>query len=356
MNAPTSVKIARLLYLMVCQSVGLTLALSTRGESWELPAWMGIFGGLLVGGFFILVESLMKGFSLRGFSTATFGLLVGLFCAFLLTRVGFSEILGTALSRSFEVQERQLTDTVSLGISVTLYASLGFLGAVLALRSGRDDFAFILPYVRFRQDSSTGQPVVLDAEAVMDGRVPGVLRSGFIHGRLVVPRFVLDELERLAESDSKARSQQARRGLDMLDQMQQARDIQITIEEVRDVASDETMNGRLMDTTELLGARLMTSDDQRSKVARLRGLETLNLNELSAALRPVLAVGERLRLALVRPGKEEHQAVGYLEDGTMIVVNQAAKLIGTTRDVVVISTLQTQAGQLVFAELADSGR
>lgn len=351
MNAPTSVKIARLLYLLVCQAAGLTLALSTRGEAWEIPVWIGIFGGLLVGGFFILVESLMKGFSLRGFSTATFGLLVGLFCAFLLTRVGFSEILGTALSRGFGVEDRQLSDTVALGISVTLYASLGFLGAVLALRSGRDDFAFILPYVRFRQDSSSGQPVVLDAAASMDGRVLGVLRSGFIHGRLVVPRFVLDELERLAESDSKARSQQSRRGLDMLDEMQQSGDIQITIEEVRDVAADETMNGRLMDTCELLGARLMTSDDQLSKVARLRGLETLNLNELTEALRPVLAVGERIRLALVRAGKEEHQAVGYLEDGTMIVVNHAVKSIGATRDVLVVSTLQTQAGQLVFAEL-----
>ncbi|MGB1131203.1 MAG: hypothetical protein ACPG4K_14215, partial [Haloferula sp.] len=180
MSAPASVNIARLVYLLICEAAGLVLAFSTKGnEAFEIPMWAGLIIGLVVAGFFIFVETLIKGFTLRGFSTATFGLLVGLFCAFLLTRVGLADVLAAALDQSFELDSGaflsgpDIAETISLGASSMIYASLGFLGAVLALRSTRDDFAFILPYVRFRQDGTSGQPVVLDGEAILDGRVPG---------------------------------------------------------------------------------------------------------------------------------------------------------------------------------------
>lgn len=359
-NAPASVNIARLIYLLICEAAGLVLAFSTKGnEAWEIPMWAGLLAGLLVAGFFILVESLMKGFTLRGFSTATFGLLVGLFCAFLLTRVGLSEVLGAALNQNFEMDSGAVLSgadialTISLGISSLLYASLGFLGAVLALRSSRDDFAFIIPYVRFRQDGTSGQPVVLDAEAIMDGRTVGVVRAGFLTGRLIVPRFVLDELQVLANSPSQANRERAQRGLNTLEDMQQAKDLRVTIEEAAGVDGGESMNGRLLQVAQLLGARLMTTDDNLSKVAKLRGADVLNINELLDALRPTVVVGEKIRLPLVRPGKDEHQAVGYLSDGTMIVVNHAADKMGTTQDILVISTLQTTGGVMVFSELAE---
>lgn len=361
MTAPASVNVARLLYLLICEAAGLVLAFSTKGnEALEIPMWAGLVGGLVVAGFFIFVESLMKGFTLRGFSTATFGLLVGLFCAFLLTRVGLSEVLASALNRSFELDSGKvlwgpdIAVTISLALSTVLYASLGFLGAVLALRSSRDDFAFILPYVRFRQDSTTGQPVLLDPDSIMDGRVPGLVRAGFLHGRLIVPRFVLDEIQLLANSPSPAKKQRAQNGLDCLDTMRNAKDLQVSIEETNGTSSDENLNSRLIQTTQLLSARLMTTDENLSKVAKLRGLDVLNLNNLLDALRPAIVVGERIRLPLVRAGKDEHQAVGYTSDGTMIVTNKAADKIGTTQEVIVISTLQTAGGMMVFAELADS--
>jgi len=363
MHTPASVNIARLIYLLICEAAGLVLALSTAGnEAWEIPAWAGLLGGLVVAGFFILVETLIRGFTLRGFSTATFGLLVGLFCAFLLTRVGLSEVLALALNRNFEMDSGRiisgpdLAATISLGVGAILYASFGFLGAVLALRSSRDDFAFILPYVRFRQDSSSGQPVVLDAEAIMDGRWPGVARAGFLTGRMIVPRFVLDELQALANSPSAAKRQRAQRGLDLLEKMREEKDLKVSIEEAHGVSADETMIARLMQTAQLLGARVMTIDENFTKVAKLRGVDVLNLHELLDALKPAVMVGEKIRLALVRPGKDEHQAVGYLGDGTMIVVNHAADRIGTTVDVLVISTLQTASGTMVFAELEESGK
>jgi uncharacterized protein YacL len=352
--APASVNVARLIYLLVCEGAGVAIALSTKGTPVETSMTAGLIGGLVVGGFFIWVETLVKGFSLRGFSTATFGLLVGVFCAWLLTRVGISNLVTLAMREKIDTTTNgaDLAATVTLTLEIILYASLGFLGAVLALRSSRDDFAFILPYVRFRQDSSTGQPVVLDAEAVMDGRVPGVARSGFLRGRLVVPRFVLDEIQVLANSPTPAKRQRAERGLACLDKMRAAKDLQVSIEDASGVSGDETMNGRLLQVAQLLGARLLSTDENLCKVAKLRGLEVLNLDELLDSLRPSVGVGEKVRLALVRGGKDDHQGVGYLPDGTMIVVNHAAPKIGTTQEVVIISTLQTSGGQILFAELA----
>jgi uncharacterized protein YacL len=351
--APASVNVARLIYLLVCEGAGVAIALSTK-NTLEISITAGLVGGLVVGGFFIWVETLVKGFSLRGFSTATFGLLVGVFCAWLLTRVGISNLVTLGMREKIDntANGADLASTLTLTIEIILYASLGFLGAVLALRSSRDDFAFILPYVRFRQDSSTGQPVVLDAEAVMDGRVPGVVRAGFLRGRLVVPRFVLDEIQVLANSPTPAKRQRAERGLACLDKMRSAKDLPVSIEDAAGVSGDETMNGRLLQVAQLLGARLLSTDENLCKVAKLRGLEVLNLDELLDALRPSVAVGEKVRLALVRSGKDDHQGVGYLPDGTMIVVNHAAPKIGTTQDVVIISTLQTSGGQILFAELA----
>jgi uncharacterized protein YacL len=357
MASSPSVNIARLTYLLVCEAAGVAIALSTKGTMFEVPLSIGIIGGLGVAGLFIWIETLMKGFTLRGFSTATFGLGVGLLCAWLLTRVQISNLLEIAFRDQLESRENSevLVNALRLAIDVTLFASLGFLGAVLSLRGNRDDFAFIIPYVRFRQDASTGQPVVLDPDAVIDGRVPAILRSGFLHGRLIVPRFVLDELQAMADSNSNGSRHRGQRGLDCLDAMQKAADIQITIHDGRNSTESETLNARLIECARLLSARLMTTDENLAKVARLQGVDVLSIQELDDALKPAVAVGQRLRIALVRAGKEEHQGLGYLPDGTMIVVNHAVAKIGSTVDVLVVSTLQTASGTMVFAELHSPG-
>lgn len=357
MHSPPSVNIARLTYLLVCEAAGVAIALSTKGTMFEVPLSIGIIGGLGVAGVFIWIESLMKGFTLRGFSTATFGLGVGLLCAWLLTRVQISNLLEVAFRDQLESSAKSevLISALRLAIDVTLFASLGFLGAVLSLRGNRDDFAFIIPYVRFRQDASSGQPVVLDPEAVIDGRVPAILRSGFLHGRLIVPRFVLDELQAMADSTQNGNRHRGQRGLDCLDAMQKASDIQVTIHDSRNFAEAESLHARLIDCARLLGARLMTTDENLAKVARLQGVDVLSIQELDDALKPAVAVGQRVRIALVRTGKEEHQGVGYLPDGTMIVVNHAVAKIGGTVDALVVSTLQTAGGTMVFAELHNPG-
>jgi uncharacterized protein YacL len=357
MNSHPSVNIARLTYLLVCEAAGVAIALSTRGTL-DISVGTGLLAGLGVAAFFIWIEILMKGFTLRGFSTASFGIGVGLFCAWLLTRVEISNLLELALRDNLtdekgisSVQVDVFINALRLAIDVTLFASLGFLGAVLALRSNRDEFAFIIPYVRFRQDAYSGQPIVLDSDAVMDGRVLGMFRSGFIRGRLIVPRFVLDELQIMVDSGSSENRHRAQRGLDTLGQMQLAQDIQISIHDTRSPVDGEAVATRLIEIARLLGARLMTAGDNLGKIAKIQGIDVLNIQDLEEALKPTIAIGERIRIALVRPGKEDHQAVGYLPDGTMIVVNHGLPKIGSTVDVIVVSTLQTASGVMVFAEL-----
>jgi uncharacterized protein YacL len=222
---------------------------------------------------------------------------------------------------------------------------------VLALRSNRDDFAFIIPYVRFRQDASSGQPIVLDAETIMDGRILGLLSSGFISGRLIVGQFVLEEIQTLANESPSGLRQRAQRGLENLEKMKSSPHIEISVHDTRIVTEEQTLHTRLIEMAKFYGARLLTLEDSLAKIAKLQGVSVLNLNELDIALRPSIAVGERLRVVLVRPGKEEHQAVGYLPDGTMIVVNQAASEMGHAVDVVVVTTLQTAGGTLIFGEM-----
>ena len=352
MASHPSINIARLTYLLICEAAGIAIALSTRGTMFEISMTTGLMSGLFVAGIFIWIESLIRGFTLRGFSTATFGLAVGLLCAWLLTRVQISSLIELGFRDELERRENAeaLVNALRLAFDVTLFASLGFLGAVLALRGNRDDFAFVIPYVRFREDSSSGQPILLDAESVIDGRVAGIMRSGFLHGRLVLPRFSLDELQALAQSPNSDSKQRAQRGLDELEAMQKSNDIQVSIHDSSSPELSESTHNKLVEIALLLGARLMTSDENLAKIASLRSVEVLNLHELDEALRPPVEVGQRMRIALVRPGKEDHQGVGYLPDGTMIVVNHAAQKIGTSLDVVVVSKLQSAAGIMVFAE------
>lgn len=337
-----SINIARLVYLLICELAGAAIASQAGGPD---KIWLGIAIGLLVASFFILVESLTKKFTLRGFSNATVGMLIGVFCAWILSR-GIISLLETTLS------ERVVhIDVWTLGVNAGLYASLGFIGAVLALRSGGDDFSLLIPYVRFHRESTPGPPLLMDAHVITDSRLYGILHAGFIEGNLVIPRFVLEELHIMANSPSTARRARGQRGLETLEKIQASDKLRITIHDSDASSGSDTHDARLMHTCRLLSARMLTTDENLTKAARLQGITVLNINDLNQALKPKIAVGERIRLPLVRAGRDDHQAVGYLPDGSMIVVNNAVSKINSTQDVVVISTLETGGGMMVFAEL-----
>ena len=338
----SSVNIARLIYLVVCELTGIAIANHVYGYE---KIWLGLAIGLAVAVFFILVESMTKKFTLRGFSNATIGLLIGVFCAWLLSR-GLVKLIEVVL-----VDKVEQIESLILTLHASLYASLGFVGAVLALRSERDDFSLLIPYIRFHKESSPGPPILMDLGVLTDSRLHNLVNTGFVEGNIIVPRFVIEELHMMSNSTSPEQQKHGELGLDTLQRFKSSEQFRLTVQDTEGDDFEETNDARLIYTCRLLGAKLLTINENLAKAARLQEVKVLNINDLNRALKQVITVGEKLRLPLVRAGKDEHQAVGYLSDGTMIVVNNAASKINTTQDVTVISTLDTDAGTMVFAEL-----
>jgi uncharacterized protein YacL len=226
---------------------------------------------------------------------------------------------------------------------------------MLAMRSNRDEFSLIIPYVRFTRETTQHEPLVVDTNVIIDGRIADLCATGFLSRSLIVPRFVLGELQMLADARDPIKRERGRRGLEILNQLQRSRDLELTIHESASEEQGGAVDTRLVRTAKVLQARLLTNDSALCQVARLQQVPALSLNDLARALRPVVVVGDEIQLSLVKEGREQHQAVGYLPDGTMIVVNHARPYLGKTHAVVVSSALQTSAGRLIFAELKANG-
>ncbi len=330
-----TVNLLRVLFVTFCAAIGAIASSELQGGMWP-----GVVIGLLLGLVVVLIDRLLKGFSLRAFSSATFGLLLGWVFAKLLSA---SQIL------------IYLPPTTQWAIGLVVYCTLGYLGMMLAMRSNRDEFSLIIPYVRFARETTQHEPLVLDTNVIIDGRIAELCATGFLSRSLIVPRVVLGELQALADSRDPTKRERGRRGLEILNDLQRSRDVELTIHESSDDV-DLGVDARLVRTAKVLQASLLTNDQALCQVARLQQVPALNLSDLSRALRPVFVVGDEIELALLKEGREQHQAVGYLPDGTMIVVNHARPHLGKTATVIVSSALQTTAGRLIFAELKDGAK
>lgn len=334
------IRIARLLLVAFCVVVGLALASSLEDSPWLCGGMGGLLGVLVV-----LVDIYLGKVSIRHISHGVFGLMIGLFAAFLVARLTLLQ-LGWFASTDLTVY------TIRNALEVFLYGAFGFMGVTIAVRSDRDQFALLIPYVRFRRESSEGEPLLLDTNIVIDGRIPRLVQTGFLSGTLVIPRMVLDELQRLADSNDPIKAERGKRGLSVLEQMRGIRDLDLTIHEDGSSAA-LPVDTRLVMLARELNARLLTNDENLAQVARLRGIAVLSINELSRAVQSELSAGDEVEIALVKAGKDKHQAVGYLPDGAMIVVNQGAALIGRTVRVSISGTTQTSAGRLIFADVVN---
>lgn len=330
-----TLNLLRVLFLTFCATMGGIVTAETQKNA--LP---GILLGALFALLLVLADRLLKGFSLRIFSSATFGLLLGLLFANLLMA---SQIL------------RYQSETTQWALRLVVYCAFAYLGMMLAMRSSRDEFSLIIPYVRFARETTQREPLIVDTNVIIDGRIADLCATGFLSRSLIVPRFVLGELQTLADSRDPIKRERGRRGLEILNQLQRARDIELTIHDTSDDAELPT-DARLVRTAKMLQARLLTNDVALCQVARLQQVPTLNVGDLARALRPTVTAGDELELNLVKEGREAHQAVGYLPDGTMIVVNHARPHLGEVVTVTVSSALQTGAGRLIFAELKENAR
>jgi uncharacterized protein YacL len=204
----------------------------------------------------------------------------------------------------------------------------------------------------FKADGSERRFKILDTSVIIDGRVADVCETGFIDGTLVIPQFVLKELQLVADSSDSQKRNRGRRGLDILQRIQKMSGVEVTISDV-DFPDIREVDLKLIELARTIRGKIVTNDFNLNKVAHLRGVEVLNVNELANALKPIVLPGEIMTVFILKEGKEYNQGVAYLDDGTMVVVDNARKMIGKTIDIVVTSVLQTTAGKMIFGRYVD---
>jgi uncharacterized protein YacL len=329
--------IMRIFFTIISAVVGYQVGsiLSAFGKNWPLiGAAIGFGGSVLV----VLLEFFMKKVSVRGLSAAVFGLLFGLIVAKLLTD-------------SFILVSKN--ETFGLALQVVLTLIFCYLGMIIAIR-GRDEFSIIIPYVRFSAQDQRKDIIILDTSVIIDGRIADMAQTRFLDGRFVIPGFVLKELQQIADSQDPLKRNRGRRGLEILNKIKKNSNIDLKIHE-EDFPEINEVDAKLVKLAKVLSGRIFTNDFNLNKIAELQGIAVLNINELANALKPVVLPGEMMEAKLIKEGKEHNQAVAYLDDGTMIVVDNARHLIGQTINVTVTSVLQTTAGRMIFAKLENSG-
>lgn len=305
------------------------------GMEFLQPNLFGIIGVILAL-CVILMETLTGKISMRGLSSAVFGLLLGL-------------IMAKILIEPFKLLSLPKESIEALNVIFTVL--FVYLCVTLAFR-GRDEFNIVIPYVKFKRQDLAEEGFLLDSSVIIDGRFKDIIKTGFLEGRLIIPRFILHELQKIADSQDPLKRQRGRRGLEILNSMRDTPGIDVKIDE-QDVEGNDA-DSKLVRLAQMLDVKVLTTDYNLNRLAELQGVRVLNINELANALKPEFLPGERITLKLIREGKEYNQAVGYLDDGTMVVVENARNLIGKTVDIVVTSVLQTPAGKIVFTKLSNA--
>jgi uncharacterized protein YacL len=331
-----SLWVLRVLFLSLCTLAGYAVS-QVRPDL--IPSGVsGLFIGFGFGGLLIAIDEMIKGFSLRAFSAATFGLLLGALIALLIDQSGLFIYADTG--------DKPVRWLIRLG----LFLGFGYIGMILAMRSNKEDFSLIIPFVRFAPQGKSENLLLLDTSVIIDGRIAELIENSFLEGIIVVPRFVLNELRMIADSSDPIRRARGRNGLDTLSRIRKNARNEVKIHEA-EFPDEKEVDAKLVLLARRLGAKLFTNDYNLGKIAELQSVRYVNLNELAKTLKPVLLPGEAFSLKLVREGKEKGQGIGYLNDGTMVVVNRGHELIGQQIEVQVQSLLQTGAGIIVFAEV-----
>jgi uncharacterized protein YacL len=320
----------------------------------DLPDTMGTAGGIAWGFAVLAIGTIVIYTDLREeekqiatISSMFFGLLFGLFIGWLFG-TGIEGVLNT-FSRSMQLDaEQQARLAILLRVLITVitcYVSISI------LLQTRDDFRFLIPYVEFSKQIKGGRPFVLDTSVIIDGRIADLCETRIIDGRLIVPKFVLQELQAIADSSDKLKKGRGRRGLDVMKRLQGNTKIDVLIHEgsIGEPGTEKLkVDEKLVLFAKAVGGRIITNDFNLNKIAQLQGVEVVNLNEVANSLKTVALPGEYLQVKVVKAGDQIGQGVGYLDDGTMCVIEQGRNLIGQDVSIIVTSVLQTPAGRMVF--------
>ncbi len=299
--------------------------------------WIGAAIGLFFAVLVLVIDEFFKKFTVRNILSILVGIALGL----LVHRL----FMGVA---SYAEISQEVKHQIGI-ISAVLFS---YLGAVTMLR-GQDEFQLLLPFVKLESKGPGEEIILLDTSVIIDGRIADIAETHFLSGRLVLPRFVLKELQLIADSSDPLKRARGRRGLDILNRMKKNTHLDVKIQEM-DFPEFNTVDAKLVKMGQVVGAKVFTNDYNLNKVAELQGVKVLNINELANAVKPVVMPGETMQVKILKEGKEHDQGVAYLNDGTMVVVDNGRRRIGQTLNVAITSVLQTQAGRMIFAKLADS--
>ncbi|WP_339736019.1 PIN domain-containing protein [uncultured Gimesia sp.] len=273
-------------------------------------------------------------------SAIYFGLLVGVLLSYLLIQA-----LTPVISKTPWGEGVVMITTLTLP-----YLCISF------LLQTKDDFRFIVPYVEFARELKGGRPLVLDSSALIDGRIADVVETKILDSEMVVPDFILKEVQDIADSSDKVRRVRGRRGLDILSTLQNNPIVDISMYDAKESDKEKglTVDQRLVVAAKKLGGKVVTNDFNLNKVASVQGVDVINLNDVANSLKPRYLPGEHIQLKIIKEGESQAQGVGYLDDGTMVVCEQANHLVGRDVDAVVTSVLQSSAGRMIFGRVTDS--
>lgn len=291
----------------------------------------------------ILLDMFWRNKRLEAFSGLFFGILAGLVIAYMLSLVSnmLFALFGFPESHPFAEGTKLLLGAMSIFMCVSFVLQT------------KDDFRFVIPYVEFARESKGPRPLLLDTSVIIDGRIADMAETGVFESELLVPRFILAELQGIADSDDKLRRNRGRRGLDILNRLQghDRIDVRIVEPRVREVNEAPDVDSKLLAYARHLNGRVVTNDYNLNKVASLRGVEVININDLANALKPIFLPGEQMAVKPIKPGEESGQGVGYLEDGTMVVIEGGRDYIGRSIGITVTSVIQTSAGRMIFGKI-----
>jgi uncharacterized protein YacL len=329
--------IVRIILILACSISGYAIAYYTSASNSYLilESIGGFIIGLLLALLVIKIEIDIRKLSIKVIIGGAVGMIAGLIIAL---------ILGFGLNFVSKIRDNQQTVP---WIYLLITGIFGYLGLVLGSKKV-EEFNFHSADSKIVPDHR-----ILDTSVIIEGRIADICDSGFIEGDLIVPRFVLNELQLVADSSDSMKRLRGRRGLDVLNHMQKSSNINIEIVE-QDFPKIKGVDGKLVALAKQLNAKLLTNDYNLNKVAELQGIRVLNINELANAMKPVVLPGEQMTVKIIREGKELGQGVAYLDDGTMIIVDNAQKMLNMNVKVTVTSVLQTTAGRMIFSELKEA--
>jgi uncharacterized protein YacL len=331
--------IIRAIFIIVVAGLG---ARTTRlvSENQLANPYVVFIGVMLAAVAIVIGDLLTPRKRIQTISGIYFGVLVGVFLSYLV-REALQPTMDLFLNRNVHVM-----------FSSFLTLFICYL-CISVLLQTKDDFRFIIPYMEFSKEIKGSRPLILDTSVVIDGRIADVAETKVLDQPMVVPRFVLQELQSIADSSDKLRRNRGRRGLDILNRLQKSPGVEVRIHdaEIPELAGIREVDQQLVVLAKHLGGKVVTNDYNLNKIARLQGVEVINLNDLANAMKPIVLPGENLTVKLLKRGEEQGQGVGYLDDGTMVVAEQGGYHLGEIVRLTVTSVLQTSAGRMIFGRM-----